>query len=43
MFLAKTAVLIHFKAVGVVLFVLHGIIISLFALTAGERYAHAHG
>ena len=36
--LAEAAILVHFEAVGVVLFVLHGIVIALLALAARQRH-----
>lgn len=33
--LAESAVLVHFKSVGVVLLVLHCVVVALFALRAG--------
>ena len=35
--LAEAAVLVHLKTVGIVLLVLHGIVIALLALGAGQR------
>jgi hypothetical protein len=35
MLFAETAILVHFKAVGVVLFVFHGVVIPLLALRTG--------
>ena len=35
--LAEAAVLVHLEAVGIVLFVLHGIVVALLALRAGQR------
>ena len=35
--LAEAAILVHFKTVGVVLLVLHGIVIALLALAARQR------
>ena len=37
-FAAETAVLVHFQPVGIVLFVLCGVVIALFALCASQRY-----
>lgn len=42
MFAAESAVLVHFKSVGVILLVLHGIIVSLLALSAGQCYPDSH-
>ena len=35
--LAEAAVLVHLQTVGIVLLVLHGIVIALLALAAGQR------
>ena len=37
MLLAETAILVHFQTIGVVLLVLDGIVIALFALGAGQH------
>src|SRR5699024_5994175 len=42
MLFAEAAVLVHLKTVGIVLLVLHGIVVSLLALSAGQRYLNAH-
>ena len=42
MFLAKSAILTHFKSVWIVLFVLHGVVVALFALSAGKGDFHSH-
>ena len=42
MFLAETAVLVKFKPVGVVLFVLHIVIVALLAFGAGECDTSSH-
>ena len=39
-FFAKTAVFFELDPVGIVLFVLCGVVIALFALGALERYSH---
>ena len=39
---AETAVLVHFQTVGIVLLVLVCVIVSLLALSAGERDLNAH-
>ena len=41
-FLAEAAVLVHLKSVGVILLVLHGVVITLFALRAGQGNFHSH-
>ncbi len=43
MLFAELAILAQLDTVGVILLVLHGIIIALFALLAGESYLVAHG
>ncbi len=40
--LAESAVLVHFKSVGIVLLVLHGVVVALFALSAGHCDLHSH-
>jgi len=41
-FTAKTAVFFHFDPVGIVLFVFHRIVISLFAVIACKRNPDSH-
>jgi hypothetical protein len=41
-FLTESAVLVHLKPVRVILFILHRVIIALFALSAGQSYFHSH-
>ena len=38
MLLAETAVLVHLKTIRVVLFILDGVVIALFALAASQRH-----
>jgi hypothetical protein len=40
---AETAIFVHFQTVGVVFFVLHGVVVSLFAFSAGQCNSYAHG
>jgi hypothetical protein len=42
MFFAKLAILIEFLSIGVILLVFIGLIIALFAFSAGQRYRIAH-
>ena len=42
MLAAETAVFIEFKSVRVILFVLHSVVVALFALTAGKSYLYSH-
>ena len=42
MLFAELAVLVHFKSVGIVLFVLLGIVVALLALSAGQCYLYSH-
>jgi hypothetical protein len=42
MFLAESAILLHFKPIGVVLFVLHGVVVSLLAFGTSESDFNAH-
>jgi len=42
MLLAETAVLAELKTIGIVLFVLHGVVISLLAFGAGKNNLDAH-
>jgi len=39
---AESAVLVHLHSIGVVLFVLHGIIVPLFAFAASKCYFNSH-
>jgi hypothetical protein len=39
---AKSAVLLHFETVGVILLVLHGVVVSLLALGASQCNFNAH-
>lgn len=39
---AELAVLVHFEPVGIVLLVLFGIVIALFAFRAGQCYLYSH-
>ena len=41
-FSAELAVFVHLESVGVVLFVLHGVVISLLAFRAGQRNLNSH-
>ena len=41
MLLAEAAILVHLKAIGIVLLVLDGIVIALLALGAGQRNLNA--
>jgi hypothetical protein len=43
MFLAETAVLVHFKAIRVILFVFHRVVVPLLTFGTGQRNSHAHG
>ena len=40
--LAESAILLHFQTIGVILFVLHGVVVSLLAFVASERDLHSH-
>ena len=42
MLLAESAILLHLKAIGVILLVLHGVVVSLLAFVASERDLHSH-
>ena len=42
MLAAESAVLVHFKSVGIVFLVFLGVIVSLLADCAGERYLISH-
>ena len=39
---AEAAVLVHFKSVGIVLLVLHGVVVALLALGAGQGNFDSH-
>ena len=39
---AESAILLHLKAIGVILLVLHGVVVSLLAFVASERDLHSH-
>ena len=39
---AEAAILVHFKSVGVIFFVLRGIVVTLLAFTACEGYFDSH-
>jgi hypothetical protein len=39
---AEAAVLVHFQSVGIVLFVLHGVVVALLALGAGQGNFNSH-
>ena len=39
---AESAILLHFQAVGVILLVLHGVVVSLLALAASEGDLYSH-
>ena len=40
--LAESAILLHFQTIGVILFVLHGVVVSLLAFVASERDLNSH-
>lgn len=40
--LAESAIFVHFKSVGVVLFVFHSVVVALLALSAGECNFYSH-
>ena len=42
MLLAETAILLHLEPVRAVLLVLHGVVVALFALSAGQGDFHSH-
>lgn len=42
MLLAEPAVLVHFNSVRIVLLVLLGVVVALFALRAGQGDLHSH-
>ena len=42
MLFAKSAILVHFKSVGVVFLVFHCVVVALLALCAGEGNFHSH-
>ena len=42
MLAAEAAVLVHFQSVGVVLLVLHGVVVALLALGAGQGNFDSH-
>lgn len=42
MLLAEPAVLVHFNSVRIVLLVLLGVVVALFALSAGKGDFHSH-
>ena len=42
MLFAESAILVHFKSVGVVFLVFHCVVIALLALCAGEGNFHSH-
>ena len=42
MLTAESAVLVHFKSVGIVLLVLHGVVVALFALSACQNNFYSH-
>jgi hypothetical protein len=42
MFAAEAAVFIHFQPLGIILFVLHGVVVALFALGTREYDFHSH-
>jgi hypothetical protein len=42
MFAAEAAVFVHFQTVGIVLFVFHGIVVSLLAFAARQCNSHSH-
>ena len=42
MLLAKSAILVHLQAFGVVLLVFHRVVVALFALRAGKCDLHSH-
>ena len=39
--LAEAAILVHFETIGIVLLVLHGVVIALLALRAGQAHLNA--
>ena len=41
-FAAEAAILAHFQPVRIVLLVLHGVVVALFALRAGKGDLHSH-
>jgi len=42
MLLAEPAVLVHLKSVGIILLVLHGVVVSLLTLCAGQGDLYSH-
>ena len=42
MLFAESAILVHFKSVGVVFLVFHCVVVALLALCAGEGNFHSH-
>jgi len=42
MFPAELAVLVHFNPVRIILFILHGIIVSLFAFSTSQGNFYSH-
>lgn len=42
MLFAEPAILVHFKSVGIIFLVLHGVIISLLTLRTSKRDLHSH-
>ena len=43
MLTAEPAIFVHFQSVGIILFVLHGVVVALFALAACQRDPYSHG
>ena len=42
MFLAESAILVHLETIRIVLLVLHGVVVALFALRAGQGDFDSH-
>lgn len=43
MLAAEPAIFVHFQSVGIILLILHGVVVALFALAAGQRDPCSHG